>query len=118
KIDTIVIDDGPPHEHITKPIAFDGKGNMYVGWGAGSNSCQIYNRVAESPGMGTPDDPNDGCPLLSDHGGIWMFDEDKLNQHQEDGVRYATGLRSIVALEWDQSSNSLYTAVHGRDDLV
>ncbi|WP_211229723.1 c-type cytochrome [Olivibacter sitiensis] len=118
KIDTIVIDDGPPHEHITKPLAFDGKGNMFVGWGAGSNGCQVYNRVANSPGMGKADDPDDGCPLLVDHGGIWMFDENKLNQHQEDGVKYATGLRSIVALAWDNASNSLYTAVHGKDDLV
>ena len=118
KVDTIVIDDGPRHEHITKPVAFDGKGNMYVGWGAGSNSCQEFNRVAESRGLGDPDDPNNGCPLLKDHGGIWVFDENILNQHQEDGELYATGLRSIVALEWDSTSNSLYTAVHGRDDFV
>lgn len=118
KVDTVVIDDGPPHEHITKPVTFDGKGNMYVGWGAGSNTCQEYNRVAGSMGMGEVDNPDNGCPLLVDHGGVWMFDENKLNQHQSDGVRYATGMRSIVALEWDETSNSLYSAVHGRDDLV
>lgn len=118
KVDTIVIDDGPPHEHITKPVAFDGKGNMFVAWGAGSNSCQEFNRVAESKGMGNPDDPENGCPLLDDHGGIWMFDENKLNQHQSDGVKYATGLRSLVAMDWDMASNSLYTVMHGTDDFV
>jgi len=118
KIDTVVIDDGPPHEHITKPIAFDGKGHLFVGWGAGSNSCQEFNRVANSKGMGDPDDPQNGCPLLTDHAGIWMFDENKLNQHQQDGVKYATGIRSLVAMEWDNASNSLYAAVHGRDDFV
>ncbi|MFC6102748.1 c-type cytochrome [Olivibacter domesticus] len=118
KIDTIVIDDGPPHEHITKPLAFDGKGHMFVGWGAGSNSCQEFNRVSGSKGMGDPDDAENGCPLLDDHGGIWMFDEDKLNQHQGDGVKYATGLRSLVAMNWDNASNSLYTVMHGTDDFA
>ena len=46
-----------------------------------------------------------------------MFDENKLSQRQSDGVQYATGLRSIVALEWDQKSNSLYTVNHGRDNF-
>lgn len=118
RIDTIVIDDEPSHEHIAKPIAFDGKGHLFVGWGAPSNSCQEYNRVAQSVGMGDPDDPDNGCPLLIDHGGIWMFDEDKLNQHQADGKRYATGMRSLVAIEWDDSSQSLYAAMHGKDDFV
>src|SRR3546814_5432868 len=91
---------------------------MFVGWGAGSNSCQVYNRVKESPRMGEVDNPENGCPLLVDHGGIWMFDENKLNQHQSDGVKYATGLRSIVGMAWDDASNSLYAVVHGRDDFV
>ncbi len=108
--EAIVIDDGPYHEHQTKPIAFDGKGNMYVGWGAGSNTCQVNNRRPGSPGM-------DPCPMLEDHGGIWMFSESKPNQKQSDGIKYATGLRSIVALEWDKTSNSLYTLNHGRDDF-
>lgn len=116
KVDTIVIDDGPYHEHQTKPIAFDGKGHMFVGWGAGSNTCQVNNRRPGSPGMGKPGE-SDPCPLLADHGGIWMFDENKLNQKQSDGVKYATGLRSIVGMEWDKTSNSLYALNHGRDDL-
>lgn len=109
-VDTIVVDDGPYHEHQTKPIAFDGKGNIFVGWGAGSNACQVDNRTPGSPGM-------DPCPLLDDHGGIWMFDENKLSQRQSDGVKYATGLRSIVGMEWDKSTNSLYALNHGRDDF-
>lgn len=119
KVDTIVIDDMGSHEHITKPVAFDGKGHMFVGWGAGSNACQEFNRAQGSVGMGKVDDtgPN-GCPLLKDHGGIWMFDENKLNQTQKDGVKYATGLRSIVGMDWDTASNSLYAVVHGRDDLA
>ena len=47
-----------------------------------------------------------------------MFDENKLNQTQKDGVLYATGIRSIAGMAWDDASNSLYGVVHGRDDLA
>lgn len=117
KMDTIVVDDPPYHEHQTKPVSFDGKGHMFVGWGAGSNASQVKNRQPGSPGMGVPDSQTDGSPFLVDHGGIWMFDENKPGQKQADGVKYATGLRSIVAMDWDKNSNSLYVINHGRDDL-
>ncbi|MDB5288061.1 MAG: c-type cytochrome [Mucilaginibacter sp.] len=116
QMDTIVIDNPPYHEHQTKPIAFDNKGHIYVGWGAGSNAGQVKNRQPGSPGIGD-DSTGNRNPWLEDHGGIWMFDANKTNQHQTDGVRYATGLRSIVALDWDPKSKSLYTINHGRDDL-
>jgi len=99
------------HEHITKPVAFDGRGHMFVPFGAGSNACQEKNRNPGSPGI--PD-----CPWLFDHGGIWQFDENKLDQTPRDGIKYATGLRSIVALEYNTVSNALYCVVHGRDDLT
>ncbi len=117
KMDTIVIDNPPYHEHQTKPVAFDNKGHIYVGWGAGSNAGQERNRLPGSRGVGEPDSPDKGNPWLKDHGGIWMFDANKTNQHQSDGIKYATGLRSIVAMDWDLKSKSLYTVAHGRDDL-
>jgi glucose/arabinose dehydrogenase/cytochrome c553 len=117
KMDTIVVDEPPYHEHQTKPVAFDDKGNMYVGWGAGSNAGQVKNRQPGSPGLGEPDSQTNGNPLLVDHGGIWKFDANKTGQKQSDGVRYATGLRSIVAMEWDPQSKSLYALNHGRDDF-
>lgn len=117
KLDTMVIDNPPYHEHQTKPVAFDDKGHMFVGWGAGSNAGQVKNRQPGSPGVGIPDSPTDGSPFLVDHGGIWMFDENKTNQKQSDGIKYATGLRSIVAMAWDTKSNSLFAINHGRDDL-
>jgi glucose/arabinose dehydrogenase/cytochrome c5 len=116
-IDTIVADVPPYHEHQTKPIAFDNNGNIYVGWGAGSNAGQEKNRVPGSIGVGDPFSLDKGNPLLKDHGGIWMFKANKLNQKQSDGIRYATGLRSIVALDWDLKRKSLYTVAHGRDDF-
>ena len=105
--DTIVKDNPPYHEHQTKPIAFDEEGHIYVGWGAGSNASQVANREPGSPGIGVPDSDTDGSPYLVDHGGIWRFDENKQNQKQEEGVKFATGLRSIVSLDYDQNSKSL-----------
>lgn len=110
KMDTIVIDTLPYHEHMAKALAFDGKGNMYVSWGIGTNSCQTENRRPGSPGINP-------CPDMKDHGGIWVFDENKLNQKQSDGTRYATGMRSIVGMTWDNTSQSLYALHHGRDDF-
>jgi glucose/arabinose dehydrogenase/mono/diheme cytochrome c family protein len=99
------------HEHITKPVAFDGKGHMFVPFGAGSNACQEKNRTPGSPGIKE-------CPWLVDHAGIWMFDEAKIGQTPKDGIKYATGLRSIVALAFNSYNNSLYCLNHGRDDLT
>lgn len=109
-LELIVHDANGPHEHDAKPIAFDNAGHIYVAFGAPSNACQVQNRVPGSPGI-------EGCPLLSEYGGIWQFDETKAGQEQKDGIRYATGLRSVVAMDWNTSDNCLYVVAHGRDDL-
>lgn len=110
KMDTVLMDKPPYHEHQAKALAFDGRGNMFVSWGIGTNSCQTENRRPGSPGK-MP------CPDMVDHGGIWKFDENKLNQKQSDGKRYATGMRSIVGMAWDKKSDALYAVHHGRDDF-
>lgn len=117
KIDTLVIDYPPAHIHQGKSIAFDGKGYMYVGWGAGSDVCA--DGTPGSKGQGKPDAliPGEACPYLLDHGGIWKFDENKLNQVQSQGLRYANGMRSVIGMDWDKTTNSLYAVVHGRDYL-
>ncbi|HET9486850.1 MAG TPA: c-type cytochrome [Chryseosolibacter sp.] len=99
------------HEHVAKPITFDDRGNMYVPFGANSNNCQEVNRTPNSPGMNP-------CPLLADHGGIWRFDASKPGQLQKDGHLFATGLRSVVALDWNHQDKNLYALQHGRDDLL
>jgi len=112
KLEVILTDDHPHgrHEHIAKPLAFDNKGNMYVPFGAPSDACQEMNRIPGSPGQNP-------CPLLVDHGGVWQFDADKNGQTQKDGKRFATGLRSVVAMTWNQDDKTLYVVQHGRDDL-
>lgn len=112
-IETVLVDDHEHgmHEHIGKPLAFDENGFMYVPFGAPNNACQEPKRTPFQPGQ-------DPCPLLSDHAGIWRFDANKLNQTQKDGEQFATGLRSIVGLDWNSVDKKLYAVVHGRDDLM
>lgn len=96
--------------HIAKPIAFDGKGNMYVPFGSPGDACQVNDRKPGSPGQ-MP------CPELEEYAGVWKFSEDKIGQRQKDGQRYATGIRSIVGMEWNHETNALYAVQHGRDDF-
>jgi glucose/arabinose dehydrogenase len=107
KIITGLIDKG---EHNSKSIALDNAGNIYVNIGAYSNACQVVNRTAGSPGQ-------DPCPILEKAGGIWQFKSNKLNQSYPEGVRYATGLRNVVGLDWNSQENQLYAMQHGRDQL-
>jgi glucose/arabinose dehydrogenase len=95
-------------QHEDKGVAFDGKGGLYINVGAPSNACQSPDRRAKVPGQ-------DPCPLLAEYGGIWKFDESKLNQKQSDGTRYATGLRQMPAIAWHDGA--LYIAMNNRDQL-
>lgn len=98
-------------QHAAKSFTFDGKGGLYVNVGAPSNACMEKQRQKGSPGM-------DPCPILEEFGGIWKFDASKPMQHQtENGVRYATGLRNAVGVDWNPHADSLYVAQHGRDQL-
>jgi glucose/arabinose dehydrogenase len=96
--------------HGTKSIALDNAGNIYVNIGAPSNACQVEDRAKGSKGK-------DPCPILDSAGGIWQFKADKLNQSYAEGVRYATGTRNIVGLDWNNTVNELYAMQHGRDNL-
>src|SRR6478672_9287419 len=97
-------------QHETKSIALDNDGNIYVNIGAYSNSCQEHDRENGSKGM-------DPCPILDSAGGIWQFKADKLNQTYGEGVRYATGTRNVVGLDWNNEVNELFVMQHGRDQI-
>ncbi|WP_247231960.1 c-type cytochrome [Telluribacter sp. SYSU D00476] len=106
----LVLTDYYKTEHIGKSLAFDDNGHMYVNFGSISNNCQIDNRIPESPGQYP-------CAELTEHAGIWRFDANKLDQTQKDGVRYATGLRDGIAMDWNHATNTLFAVEHGRDGL-
>jgi len=97
-------------EHQPKAILVDDNNNLYVNIGAFSNSCQVEDRKLHS--MGKP-----GCPVLDSAAGIWMFKADKVGQHYKDGIRYATGLRNVVGMDWNKQDNQLFVMQHGRDGL-
>lgn len=98
------------HEHEAKAITLDNDGNIYVNIGAYSNSCQEHDRQPGSMGQ-------KGCPILDSAAGIWQFKANKVDQTYGSGVRYATGLRNVVGLDWNQQDNQLFVMQHGRDQL-
>ena len=101
--------------HTTKPLAFDNKGNMYVPFGSPSDACQDiteYGPVGIPGGRGL-----DPCPELEEHAGIWRFDASKTGLTQKDGYRFATGIRSVVGMQWNPADESLYAVANGIDNF-
>ncbi|WP_240743154.1 PQQ-dependent sugar dehydrogenase [Ilyomonas limi] len=94
--------------HNSKSLVLDNAGNIYVNIGAPSNVCAEQGN--DKKGM-------QPCPILETAGGIWMFKADKQAQKQNDGVHYATGLRNVVGMDWNNVTNSLFVMQHGRDNL-
>lgn len=97
-------------QHASKSLTLDDAGNIYVNIGAPSNSCQEIDRTKGSKGINP-------CPILDSAGGIWQFKVDQTDQGYHNGVRYATGLRNVVGLDWNRLENKLYVTMHGRDML-
>lgn len=96
--------------HLAKSLDFDAAGRLYVNSGAPSNSCQKKTRSRGSPGL--PD-----CPQLERQAGIWRFPAGAKGKQQQDGERFATGLRNCVALRYDPAGDALHVVMHGRDQL-
>ena len=112
----VLVDDHPHgvHWHITKPVSFDDNGYMYVPFGAPSNACQTLDATPNGAPGGVGIDP---CPELELYGGIWRFEADKIGLRQKDGYKFATGIRSVVGMDWHPIDNHLYIMMHGRDNL-
>jgi len=115
KPEVIMIDPHPIRWHNAKSLAFDNKGGMYVTFSAPTNVCEDAASVRNNSMVDVKGQYP--CTQLIEFAGVWKFDENKLNQSQSDGRRFATGLRSIVAMSWNKEDNSLYALQHGRDYL-
>ena len=113
--EVILTDRFPLRWHNAKSLAFDDKDGMYVTFSAPTNACEDWTTAKDKTYAGVKG--YSPCRDLKDFGGIWKFDKNKLGQFQSDGQRYATGLRSIVAMTWNEVDNSLYALNHGRDYL-
>ncbi len=115
KAEVIFVDQHPLQWHNAKSLAFDNDDGMYVTFSAPTNVCENWDSVnGDSTKNVKGEYP---CSQLIDQGGIWRFDANRLQQTQLDGRRYATGLRSVVAISWNYEDNSLYAVQHGRDYL-
>lgn len=88
----------------SKSIAVDNQGNIYVNIASDNDRCRV-------PGTGRGMMP---CPLLDSAAGIWRFKTNVPDQPFSSGVRYATGLKNVVGLDWNTKTNSLFVMQHGR----
>ncbi len=101
--------------HTTKPLAFDNQGNMYVPFGSPSDAGQDiikYGPVGIPGGAGL-----DPSPELENHAGIWKFEANKTGLTQKDGTLFATGIRSVVGMQWSPADESVYAVVNGMDNF-
>jgi len=116
--EVILTDDDPDlskHWHSHKTLAFDNEGNMYVPFGAPNDGGQDMAKVGPA---GVPNGKGvDPSPDLATHAGIWRFSADKIGQTQKDGYKYATGIRSVLAMAWSPLDNSLYAVMNGIDNF-
>lgn len=92
----------------SKSIVVDNNNNLYVNVGSYLAACLIDPASKKSPAP---------CPLLDSVGGIWQFKANQLNQLYKDGIRYATGFKNVVGLDWNSKTKSLFIMEHGRDQL-
>src|SRR5215475_6780726 len=119
--DTIV--DGIPATHpgfnrTNRPIAFDGKGNLFVALDGSGNLCTQKETPPGAPITETtaPIGLNP-CPDLGTRSGVWRFNATKTGQRfPADGEQLATGIRDITSLDWSPIDGNLYGIMHGRDN--
>lgn len=88
----------------SKSIALDDQGNLFVSIGSWSDACRQKNS-----GEGIQD-----CPILDSAAGVWKFKADKLNQTFGDGVRYATGIKNAVGIDYNPATKTVFATQHGR----
>ena len=96
-------------DHTAKTVLLGPDNGLFVNIGSGSNACQIENRVPMSPGQNP-------CPELAIRAGVWRFNLQP-GQIQQDGNRYATGLRNTTALDFHPVTGQLWGVQNGRDQL-
>jgi Uncharacterised protein family (UPF0014) len=113
-----ILPNGPPQivrsglpltgDHPMHPFA-SMQSQMFVDLGAATNSCQVENRMPNSP-------RNQPCTELETRAGTRLYEANKILQHFSPAERYATGLRNGERFAFDVSGR-LFVTQHGRDQL-
>ena len=107
----IVVDQLPmTGDHPMHPFVIDRDGALYVDSGSPSNSCQVENRIANSPGKRP-------CAELETRAGVWRYDAKRTGQHFSSAERFASGIRNADGLALDATGRVIYATQHGRDQL-
>jgi glucose/arabinose dehydrogenase/mono/diheme cytochrome c family protein len=96
-------------DHPMHPFRIDAHGGLYVDLGSATNSCQVANRMPNSPGRAP-------CTELETRGGIWRYDANKTGQRFSPAERYITGLRNGEGIVFD-AAGRMFATYHGRDQL-
>jgi glucose/arabinose dehydrogenase/mono/diheme cytochrome c family protein len=96
-------------DHPMHPIRIDQQGALYVDLGSATNSCQVANRILNSPGI-------QPCTELETRAGTWRYDANRTGQLFSPAERFVTGLRNGEGFAFDSAGRILATQ-HGRDDL-
>ncbi len=96
-------------DHPMHPFIIDAEGLMYVDVATATNSCQLKNRILQSPGAKP-------CTELETRGGIWSYDANKTNQTFSPADRFATGIRNAEGFAID-ANGRVFVTQHGRDQL-
>jgi glucose/arabinose dehydrogenase len=96
-------------DHPMHPFVIDPDGHVYVDVATATNSCQLRNRSAGSPGA-------QPCEELKTRGGIWRYDANVPNQSFTPFERYATGIRNAEGFGVD-AAGRVFITQHGRDQL-
>jgi glucose/arabinose dehydrogenase len=97
-------------DHISKTVVLADEHTLFVNVGSMTNSCQVQNRVAQSPGIFP-------CPELPVRAGVWRFDARGTNQTEASGVHWGAGYRNMVALDVNPRTHELWGVQQGRDML-
>lgn len=97
-------------DHISKDLALGSGDRLFVNIGSASNSCQVENRVLESPGVFP-------CPELPTRAGLWLFNAGGTDQTEAAGVHYGTGYRNLVSITVSPLNGEPYAVQQGRDML-
>jgi glucose/arabinose dehydrogenase len=100
----IIVDGMPANGSPNRPLALDGKGNLFVTVTGAGNICT--DTAAPKVGLKP-------CPQLKERAGIWRFDANRTGQKFSDGEQLVTGVRDMDALDW-RAGDGLYGVMHGR----
>jgi len=113
-LETIVKDLPAEKDHDAKSFGFDESGHMIVEVGSPYN---VYSDGDRRKGAKGKTDA-EVAEFQKTYGGFWRFDPAKHNQTQAaDGVRFSTGHRHSLALQWHPVSKNFFMAQMGRDGL-